>query len=82
MFLGVCSCVQVCGGMRGCRQVCVGVRMDVCRSVWKCAGVCKCMCGMNFQNKYLLENRVYTSADFNTYPIGIFFSYLVSCISS
>ena len=48
-------CVGVCAGVHGCVRVCVG--MQVC--VWD-----------DF-SEYLLENRVPTSADFNTYPIRI-----------
>ena len=50
-------CVGVCAGVHGCVRVCVG--MQVC--VWD-----------DF-SEYLLETRVNTSADFNTYPIRIFY---------
>ena len=84
MHVGVCGCarVQAAAGVRGCLwvyvcmhrgaqcgQVCVSVRWCVFRNSWVSASVC--VCGMNSQ-KYLLENRVPTSADFNTYPIRIF----------
>ena len=61
---GVCRCgrecmgMQVCAGVRGCAQVCTGVRGYV--WVW------------DVFSEFLLENRVPTSADFNTYPIRIF----------
>ena len=74
MFLGVCSCVQVCGGMRGCRQVCVGVRGCAHGFVQKCVEVRGCLQVYVWDefSEYLLENRVPTSVDFNTYPIRIF----------
>ena len=45
-------------GVRGCAQVCTGVRGYV--WVW------------DVFSEVLLENGVPTSADFNTFPIGIF----------
>ena len=54
----VCGCVRVCAGVRGCAQVCTGVRGYV--WVW------------DVFSEFLLENRVPTSADFNTFPIQIF----------
>ena len=66
--------------MHGCALVYAGVQ--VCRGgpgrVWKCSGVWVCM-GMGGRvwdefSEYLLETRVLTSADFNTYPIQIFIS--------
>ena len=69
-------------GMRGCLWVCAGVRKctymymggcgcaGVCGSVRNCSGVCKCV--LDEFSEYLLETRVNTSADFNTYPIQIF----------
>ena len=50
--------MQVCAGVRGCAQVCTGVRGYV--WVW------------DVFSEFLLENRVPTSADFNTFPIRIF----------
>ena len=40
-----------------------------------CVKVCGCLrvCTWDEFSEYLLENRVPTSADFNTYPIRIFF---------
>ena len=68
---GVCRYVCVCVGMRRGVQVCIGVH--------KCALVCVKVCGClgvrawDEFSEYLLENRVPTSADFNTYPIRIFY---------
>ena len=62
------GCVRVCEGVGGSALVCVGVR-------W-CARVCTGVCGYAWVwdvfSEFLLENRVPTSADFNTYPIRIF----------
>ena len=74
---GVCGYVCVCGYAR----VCVGMRRGgrVCIGVHKCALVCVKVCGClrvcawDEFSEYLLENRVPKSADFNTYPIRIFF---------
>ena len=51
---------MVCAGVHGC--------------VWKSAEVCECLrvCVLDEFSEYLLETRVNTSADFNTYPIRIF----------
>ena len=75
--------VRVCVGMQGCAQVYAGVRSvggcaQVCASVQWCSLVCAevrgCLrvCVWDEFSEYLLENRVPTSADFNTYPIRIF----------
>ena len=79
--------VRVCVGMQGCAQVYAGVRSvggcaQVCASVHWCAMVCTGVCRSAWVSasvcvwddfsEYLLENRVPTSADFNTYPIRIF----------
>ena len=65
--MGVCKCAWVCVGGPG--------------YVWKCSGVCiytwcaqVWVCGWVWDefSEYLLETRVLTSADFNTYPIQIF----------
>ena len=63
MYLGGCKCEWVC-------SVCKGVH----GCVWKCAEVCRCLrvCVLDEFSEYLLETRVNTSADFNTYPIRIF----------
>ena len=60
--MGVCLCVRVCG-------VCAGVH----GCVWKSEEVHKCLqvCVLDEFSEYLLETRVNTSADFNTYPIRI-----------
>ena len=75
---GACSSVQVCADVRGyaracigvcmCAQVCIGVRGF--EQVFVSAQVCV---GVREFSEFLLENRVLTSADFNTYPIRIFF---------
>ena len=73
-------CVCVCRYAR----VCVGMRRGVqcgrmCTSVHWCAQVCIKVCGClrvcawDEFSEYLLENRVPTSADFDTYPIRFFF---------
>ena len=84
---GVCPDVRgcawvcmVCTGMHGYTQVCasvhtctwVGAGVHVC--VWKFAEVRGCLrvCVLDEFSEYLLETRVNTSADFNTYPIRIF----------
>ena len=64
---GVCRCGRECMGMRVCALVCAGVR--------RCARVCTGVCGYvwvwDVFSEFLLENRVPTSADFNTFPIRI-----------
>ena len=62
--------------MRGCARVCTGVGR--CGQVWGVwAGVGECglvfTCVWDEFSEFLPENRVPTSADFNTYPIRIFF---------
>ena len=61
--MGVGGYAQVCSGVGGSARVCAGVQgyARVCASVW------------DEFSEFLLENRVPTSADFNTYPIRIFF---------
>ena len=75
--VGVCVCVRgyarLCVGMRRgeqCGQVCIGVHW--CAQVF--VKVCGCLrvCAWSEFSEYILENRVPTSADFNTYPIRIF----------
>ena len=77
---GVRRCAQVCAGVHGCAWVdagvcgCVYAGAGGCARVWVggcgCAWVCACV--RDEFSEFLLENRVPTSADFNTYPIGIF----------
>ena len=66
--MGVCGYARVCAGVRGCVRVCAGVR--------GCARVCTGVRGYAWVwdvfSEFLLENRVPTSADFNTFPIRIF----------
>ena len=65
--VGVCICAQVCVGVPRFVQVFVGVWAGC---VWGSAQVCV---GVREFSEFLPENRVLTSADFNTYPIRIFF---------
>ena len=73
------ECERECAGVAGCAQVCTGVRKwaQVCASVHRCVWKCMCVCECVWDefSEYLLENRVPTSADFNTYPIRIFACY-------
>ena len=65
---GVSGCVLVSAGVCGmpkCEWVCV----EVCGSVRVSASLCSVL---DEFSEYLLETRVNTSADFNTYPIRIF----------
>ena len=50
--------------------VCLCVQVCVCEYAWACSGKCECV--WDEFSEYLLETRVLTSADFNTYPIQIF----------
>ena len=68
-------CAGVCAGVRGYAQVCASVHT----CTWVGAGVHGCVevswclqvCMLDEFSKYLLETRLNTSADFNTYPIRI-----------
>ena len=68
------GCAQVYAGVRGC----AGEGMRRCAWVWEwaegglhgCAWVCAYV--WDEFSEFLLETRVLTSADFNTYPIRIF----------
>ena len=75
---------RVCVGLRGCTRVCAGVPKCTYMYVggcgmrgcaWVCAEVhgCPRVCLLDEFSEYLLETRVNTSADFNTYPIQIFY---------
>ena len=59
----------VCAGILGCAQVCAGVH-ELGRE-WM--GVCGCAWVWDEFSEFLLENRVPTSADFNTFPKRIFY---------
>ena len=59
--MGICWYARLYAG------VCTGVRWCVCGYAWVYA------CVWDEISEFLLENRVPTSADFNTYPIRIFF---------
>ena len=67
----VCGYARVCVGMRRCGRVGIGVH----KCALVCVKVCGCLrvCARDEFSEYLLENRVPTSVDFNTYPIRIFF---------
>ena len=71
--VGMLSCVRVCAGVHGCMLVrasvlgCVQVCMSMHGFLWVCAMVCIGV--WDEFSEYLLETRVLTSADFNTYPI-------------
>ena len=73
----VCASVHTCtwvgAGVSVCVQVCVGMCSWV-RYARVCAEVHGCLrvCVLDEFSEYLLETRVNTSADFNTYPIRIF----------
>ena len=79
--VGVCGCVQVCTSVHRCTRVCVGVhgwvdmgvRGCVCTGAGGCVRVWVGACVWDEFSEFLLENRVPTSADFNTYPIRIFY---------
>ena len=68
---GYAQVYVACTGVCGCTQVCTGV----CGSVRECVGVYECV--LDEFSEYLLETRVNTSADFNTYPIRIFCYFLL-----
>ena len=65
-------CAEVCTGVRRCALVCAGVHW--CAQV--CVKVCGCLrvCAWDEFSEYKLGNRVPTSADFNMYPIRIFYN--------
>lgn len=63
--LGMSGCALVCGSGPGCVQVSV--------EVFRCMRVCMGGRVWNEFSEFLLETRILTSADFNTYPIQIFF---------
>ena len=66
--------VWVCAGVRRYVRVCTGVRWCVRGYAWVYA------CVWDEFSEFLLENRVPTSADFNTYPIRIFLMNLIIII--
>ena len=68
MWEGVHGYAGVCAGVRRCACSCAGVRG--CARV--CTGVHRCAWIWDVFSEFLLENRVPTSADFNTFPIRIF----------
>ena len=70
VFSSVCGCLWVGAHVCGCVWVCA----DVCGCVRVCVGV------WNEFSEYLLETWVLTSANFNVYPIQIFYyTYLYLC---
>ena len=88
--MGVRECAGVCASVRGCACVCAWVCSGVCRCGRECMGVrgCARVCTgvrgyawvWDVFSEFLLENRVPTSADFNTFPIRIFYGYSTMCI--
>ena len=74
--VGISECVRVCPRIPGSVQVCAIVCGYTLVFVLVCIGVCGyarvCACVWDEFSEFLLENRVLTSADFNTYPIRIF----------
>ena len=74
--MGMCGVCGVSMVVCGCAGGFVGVRR--CAWVWEWAegGLRRCAwayaCVWDEFSEFLLENRVPTSADFNTYPIRIF----------
>ena len=60
------------GKRRGAQYGRVSIGVHKCALV--CVKVCGCLrvCALDEFSEYQLENRVSTSADFNTYPIRIF----------
>ena len=64
--MDVCRCVGVCGLAWVCADMCGSAR------VYTEVHGTKCVCVLDESLEYLLETRVLTSADFNTYPIQIF----------
>ena len=88
MCAGVCWYVRVCAGICGGKCRFAWARVGLCRFLQVCACVGRCVCmrecvgvhwcalvctGVREFSEFLPENRVLTSADFNTYPIRIFF---------
>ena len=76
MCAGISECVRVCPCIHGSVQVCAIVCGCTLGFVLVCIGVCGyarvCTCVWDEFSEFLPENRVPTSADFNTYPIRIF----------
>ena len=77
MCAGISECVRVCPCIHGSVQVCAIVCGCTLGFVLVCIGVCGyarvCTCVWDEFSEFLPENRVPTSADFNTYPIRIFY---------
>ena len=65
--------MRVCGGVRECVHGCVQVWEGVHGYARVCTGVRGYAWVWDVFSEFLLENRVPTSADFNTFPIRIFF---------
>ena len=74
--VGVGGSAWVCGCVRGCARVCAGV----CGCAQVCTGVRGYVWVWDVFSEFLLENRVPTSADFNTFPIRIFSSKYFSLV--
>ena len=73
--MGVSGYVQVCAGVSRCAWVWAGMGRGfrVWAGVSGCGYARVCACVWDKFSEFLLENRVPTSADFNTYPIRIFY---------
>ena len=73
----------MCGDVHGCVRVCAGVRWcaQAFMGVYRCVKVCTSVHGYVWDefSEYLLETRVLTSADCNTYPIQIFYIQIRLC---
>ena len=70
--MSVQGCARVCGSVRECVHGCARVCAGVGGSAWVCAGVRGYAWVWDVFSEFLLENRVPTSVDFNTFPIRIF----------
>ena len=79
--MGISECARVCPRICGSVQVCAIVCGYTLVFVLVCIGVCGyarvCACVWDEFSEFLPETRVLTSADFNTYPIRIFFFNLI-----
>ena len=75
---GCLKCAWVCPRICGSVQVCAIVCGYTLVFVLVCIGVCGyarvCACVWDEFSEFLPETRVLTSADFNTYPIRIFYT--------
>ena len=80
LYAGVCAYTYICMGVHRSALECMGVCAGVRWFVQEYAGVYRSareFTGVREFSEFLPENRVLTSADFNMYPIRIFFSLLI-----